>query len=129
MAKTIAEVERKNFNNPDEVRTFPKGKVELVKVGGGLVLGLLPRGTPWADDYARLGQEGHLLYREAHFYTRHEVEDMLRQVRFRIVGIRSSLLQGPGQETYHIERPIDGWLPEAGFVGIAAVKGDWPGAD
>jgi hypothetical protein len=49
MAKTIAEVERKNFNNPDEVRTFPKGKVELVKVGGGLVgKGTFEPGWKWS---------------------------------------------------------------------------------
>ena len=27
----------KSFNNPDDVRTFPKGKLELVKIGGAVV--------------------------------------------------------------------------------------------
>lgn len=27
-------VERKTFRNPDEVRTFPKGKIEIVTIGG-----------------------------------------------------------------------------------------------
>ena len=29
--------ERKDFRRPDEVRQFPKGRVELVKVGGAMV--------------------------------------------------------------------------------------------
>lgn len=29
--------ERKSFNTPDEVRTFPKGKLELIKIGGAVV--------------------------------------------------------------------------------------------
>ena len=34
MSKTSEKAEQKNFNDPDEVRTFPKGKLELVKIGG-----------------------------------------------------------------------------------------------
>ena len=34
MAKKM---ELKNFTSPDEVRKFEKGKVELVKIGGGMV--------------------------------------------------------------------------------------------
>lgn len=30
-------VERKDFAKPDEVRTFEKGKVELLKIGGGVI--------------------------------------------------------------------------------------------
>ena len=37
MNKTIEKAEQKSFNNPDEVRTFPKGKLELVKVGGATI--------------------------------------------------------------------------------------------
>lgn len=32
-----ARAERKAFGKPDEVREFPKGKVELVKIGGAMV--------------------------------------------------------------------------------------------
>ena len=30
----MAKMEKKNINKPDEVRSFPKGKLELVKLGG-----------------------------------------------------------------------------------------------
>lgn len=33
----IEKAELKHFNKPDEVREFPKGKVELVKIGGASV--------------------------------------------------------------------------------------------
>jgi hypothetical protein len=33
--ETIAELKR--FNSPDEVREFPKGKLELVKIGGAMI--------------------------------------------------------------------------------------------
>jgi hypothetical protein len=33
----MAGIERKTFSTPDEVRTFEKGKLELVKVGSGVV--------------------------------------------------------------------------------------------
>lgn len=37
MAQTINKTECKNFNSPDEVRKFDKGKVELVNVGGAMI--------------------------------------------------------------------------------------------
>ena len=33
----MANVEQKNFSKPDEVREFPKGKLELVNIGGSMV--------------------------------------------------------------------------------------------
>lgn len=36
--KTIAEkAEVKSFNKPEETRNFPKGKVDLVKIGGAMI--------------------------------------------------------------------------------------------
>jgi hypothetical protein len=35
--KTMATSELKKFKNPDDVRTFEKGRVELVNIGGGVV--------------------------------------------------------------------------------------------
>ena len=33
----MATVERKEFKSPDEIRTFEKGRLELVNIGGGVV--------------------------------------------------------------------------------------------
>ena len=45
----MASYERKNLKTPDETRTFEKGKVELVKIGGGVVGRLtLEPGWKWS---------------------------------------------------------------------------------
>jgi SAM-dependent methyltransferase len=87
---------------------------------GGLVLGLLPRGTPWAASYARRGAEGHPIYRTAHFYSRAEVESLLEQAGFATAICCSTLFQTPGRQEYEQEVPREGYFPEAGFVAIAA---------
>jgi hypothetical protein len=49
MAKKKAE--QKSFGKPDETREFPKGKVELLNVGGGQVGRLvLQPGWKWSSD-------------------------------------------------------------------------------
>jgi hypothetical protein len=40
MLVKTAIAELKHFTKPDEVRTFPKGKLELVNIGGAAVAGL-----------------------------------------------------------------------------------------
>jgi hypothetical protein len=37
MQNVNKKAEMKSFNKPDEVRTFPKGKLELIKIGGAVV--------------------------------------------------------------------------------------------
>jgi hypothetical protein len=37
MARLMGQAQLKNFGHPDEVREFPKGKLELVKIGGATV--------------------------------------------------------------------------------------------
>ena len=45
----MASLEAKNFNTPDEVRKFEKGKVELVKIGGAMVgRGIFQPGWRWS---------------------------------------------------------------------------------
>ncbi len=37
MPNTMQKAELKSFSKPEEVRSFPKGKVEIVKVGGAVI--------------------------------------------------------------------------------------------
>ena len=37
MLKTMEKAELRNFKKPDEVREFPKGRLELIKVGGAMI--------------------------------------------------------------------------------------------
>jgi SAM-dependent methyltransferase len=90
---------------------------------GGLVLGLLLRGTPWADYYAARGAEGHPIYRHAVFHSKAEVEAMLTRAGFRRMAYRSTLFQRPGLEAYvQEEEPADGYSSDAGFVCLTAVE-------
>jgi hypothetical protein len=46
----MARAERKNFSSPDEIRTFEKGKIELLNIGGGTVGRLtLEPGWRWSQ--------------------------------------------------------------------------------
>ena len=46
----MANAEKKNLNSPDEVRPFEKGKVEVVKIGGGTVgRATFEPGWRWSD--------------------------------------------------------------------------------
>jgi len=46
----MAKAERKDLKSPDEVRTFPKGKLDLVEIGGGVVGRLtLQPGWRWSQ--------------------------------------------------------------------------------
>ena len=37
MSSTAEKAELKNFKKPDEVREFPKGRLELIKIGGATI--------------------------------------------------------------------------------------------
>ena len=53
----MSEAELKNFGKPDEVREFPKGRVELVKVGGAMVgRAVFEPGWRWATSVQPLAK-------------------------------------------------------------------------
>lgn len=93
----------------------------LLADGGGLVIGFLPRGTPWADLYALRAARGQPGYRDARFYTAAELEQLLADSGFRVIARRCTLHQPPGLARYDIEAAHDGIQAGAGFVAISAV--------
>jgi hypothetical protein len=57
MTKTSKLAEWKNFGKPDEVREFPKGRLELIKVGGATVgRGFFEPGWHWAESVQPIAQ-------------------------------------------------------------------------
>lgn len=90
--------------------------------GGGLVLGLILKGSPWAESYARKGREGHPLYSRARFFFMAEAEDLVKSSGFDVLEYRSILFQPPGQDLYHSEQPVSGYQESAGFVAIGSSK-------
>ncbi|MFC2013893.1 class I SAM-dependent methyltransferase [Chloroflexota bacterium] len=89
---------------------------------GGLVLGLIPRDSPWGEFYIKKGKEGHPIYSKARFFSKVEVEDLLQQSGFKVLEYRSTIFQRPGRSSYHTENPIDYFLGSAGFIGIGSRK-------
>lgn len=89
---------------------------------GGLVIGFLPLGTPWADSYAARGRQGHPIYRHARFYTVAEVDHLLTQTGFRVLHHHSTLRQPPGLNHYDVETPSDRPVAEAAFWAVSAAK-------
>lgn len=90
--------------------------------GGGLVLGTVLRGSPWAEFYAQKGRGGHPLYEQARFFSREEVEGLLQQSGFEAPVYRSVLFQRPGQDFYLRESPLPGFHQAAGFTAISSRK-------
>jgi len=89
---------------------------------GGLVLGLILKDSPWAQFYVSKGKEGHPIYRRARFFSKDEVENLLKQCEFDLVQYRSVIFQPPGQSSYHLERPISAYRKSAGFTAISSRK-------
>lgn len=57
MEKTLAMTEVKNFGTPDEVREFPKGRVELIKIGGATIgRAIFEPGWRWSSSVQPLAQ-------------------------------------------------------------------------
>ena len=54
---TRQETEQKGFDSPDEVREFPNGRVEILRIGGGEVGRLICQpGWRWSNDVKPIAQ-------------------------------------------------------------------------
>lgn len=95
----------------------------VLRPGGGLVLGLILRESPWAEFYAWKGREGHPIYSQALFFGREDVKALLHFSGFEALEYRSCLFQPPGLSSQVPEEPRAGYHLSAGFVAIGARKG------
>jgi len=95
---------------------------QVVKREGWLVLGLILRESPWAEFYQRRGREAHPLYQEARFYSRRQVEAMLKRAGLGELEYRSVLRQPPGLASYRPEMPVAGYVPDAGFAAVRSCR-------
>lgn len=82
---------------------------------GKIVIGFIPRGSPWGKFYMEKKKRGHPFYRLARFYSVGEMEHMIMEAGFSIQGISSILFQKPGEVKSH-ENPMKGYRPQAGFL-------------
>jgi ubiquinone/menaquinone biosynthesis C-methylase UbiE len=87
----------------------------VVKKDGSIIIGFVPKDSPWGIFYEEKKSAGHPFYRNARFYTMKDVEDMLQAAGLKISRIRSTLLQRP-DESLRVEEPLEGNISGAGFL-------------
>ncbi len=94
----------------------------VLKPGGGLVLGLVLRESPWGRFYLSKKEEGHPFYRAARFFSSDELIRLVRESGLKPVGWSSTISRPPGDGPYVFEEPTPGLDLEKGFHCLAAVK-------
>ena len=93
----------------------------ILNRAGNLVLGLVLKDSIWGKLYEKKKNDGHRFYSVANFYTLEEVKYMLELVGLEIRDIYSTLTMPP-DKIDGIQKPIHGYVKDAGFVGIISRK-------
>ena len=88
----------------------------VLKPGGFLLLGLVPKNSSWGQAYMADGQQGHPFYAPATFYTTSEIVDMCERAGFFLEDSRSCLLESPDSIVKAYQPPEKEILSGAGFV-------------
>ncbi len=88
----------------------------VVGDGGGVVLGIVPAGSPWGEYYAGKARSGHTFYSEARFFTLTELDRLAREAGLAFARAASTLFRPPGNGPFKVETPRDGVDERAGFV-------------
>jgi len=92
----------------------------VLKTGGLLIIGFVPRHSSWGVFYEQKKQKGHPLYKYASFLSLNDLVTYIDKAHCRIeVGV-STLFQSPKLKKYRIEKPVKGLHSRAGFIVLAA---------
>lgn len=94
----------------------------VLKTGGLLIIGFVPKDSKWGSLYEQKKQEGHPLYKYASFFCLENLLSNIEKAHFRIVGGTSILFQSPNLKKYHPEKPIKGLHSKAGFIVLVAER-------
>ena len=92
----------------------------VLKVSGGLIVGLVPADSPWGEFYAQRGREGHPFYAAARFYTAQQVCGLAAAAGLVFDNAMSCLLSPPGEPVDSARRR--GMIDGAGFVAVGFQK-------
>jgi tRNA (adenine37-N6)-methyltransferase len=87
----------------------------VLRKGGSIIIGLVPKDSPWGAFYEEKKRASHPFYSNARFYTFKEIENMLQTAGLKISRIRSTLLQRP-DDSRRIEESVEGNIGGAGFL-------------
>ena len=103
----------------DSPREMLREAGRILKPNGRLVIGFVDRDSPLGRDYLAHQAESEF-YLNARFHSAIDVQQLLQETDFRIVGWGQTL-RGPAQETSEVEAVEDGYGRGA-FVVVAAEK-------
>ena len=92
--------------------------VRVLKSNGYLIIGLVPKDSPWGKEYLRKGAQGHPFYSAATFYTSGEIIELAGKAGFVLDRTASCLFEDPGEKVNAYCRPREGIVKGAGFVGL-----------
>lgn len=101
----------------DPVRAFAECR-RVLKEDGKVLVGLVPKDSPWGKAYARQGAEGHPFYSAARFYTTRGIIALARRAGFELDQAASCLPETPGQTVDARRAACDGIVKNAGFVAL-----------
>jgi ubiquinone/menaquinone biosynthesis C-methylase UbiE len=104
--------------NPIDVLREAK---RVLKGNGRIVIGLVPKNSPWGAFYEEKKRQRHPFYRSARFYSFEDIGRMLQDGGLKITRVRSTLFQKP-EEPRRIENPVGEYMKEAGFLCIEVKK-------
>jgi len=92
----------------------------ILKDGGTLITCVLPKDSRWGELYEKKKSENHKLYKFAHFYTFKEALNLITEMGFKVVEVKSTLRQPP-EKFVRIEEPEEGFQGH-GFTCIKSIK-------
>ena len=102
----------------DDAEGLLREAARVTRAEGGIVLGIVPAGSPWEKFYTARARAGHVFYSEARFFTLEELRDLARLAELRFDRSVSTLFGSPDDGPFEIEHPQDGEGRRAGFVAM-----------
>ena len=104
----------------DPLKILKEAK-RVLKPDGSIIIGVIPKDSPWGTFYEEKKKQGSSFYSKARFNTFYDIKMMIEASGLIVAGIRSTLLQRPSEPRV-IEEPVEGYFRDAGFLCIEAKR-------